>query len=87
MQKFTNKYKDMFQKPDSMVEGQNDPLGPYFYQEEGKMYASLSLGMLQGIQQSPLFEQMKKDYAAEGIELQKDIMAKDPRTHVLTYNT
>ena len=40
--------------------------------------------MIQGIQQSPLFEKMKKDCAAEGIELPKDIMAKDPRTHVLT---
>ena len=26
---------------------------------------------------------MKKDCAAEGIEIPKDIMAKDPRTHVL----
>ena len=83
-QKFGNKYKDIFQKTDSMAEGQNDPLGPYFYQEGGNTCASLPLGMIQGIQQSPLFEQMKKDCAAEGIELPKDIMAKDPRTHVLT---
>ena len=83
-QKFANKYKDIFQKPGSMAEGQNDPLGPYFYQEGGKMYAFLPLGMIQGIQQSPLFEQMKKDCAAEGIELPKDIMAKDLRTHILT---
>ena len=83
-QKFANKYKDIFQKTDSMVEGQNDPLGPYFYQEGGNMCAYLPLGMIQGIQQSPLFEQMKKDCATEGIELPKDIMAKDPRTHVLT---
>ena len=67
-----------------MAEGQNDPLGPYLYQEGGKTYASLPLGMIQGIQQSPLFEQMKKDCAAEGIELLKDIMAKDQRTHVMT---
>ena len=40
--------------------------------------------MLQGIQQSPLFDKMKKDCEAEGIELPKDIMAKDLRTHVLT---
>ena len=39
-----------------MAEGQNDPQGPYFYQEGGKTYASLPLGMIQGIQQSPLFE-------------------------------
>ena len=83
-QKFTNKYKDIFQKTQSMAEGHMDPQGPYFYQEGGKTYASLPLGMIQGIQQSPLFEKMKKDCTAEGIELPKDIMAKNPRTHVLT---
>ena len=67
-----------------MAEGQNDPQGPYFYQEGGKTYASLPLGMIQGIQQSSLFEKMQKDCKAEGIKLPKDIMAKDPRTHVLT---
>ena len=66
-----------------MAEGQNDPQGPFFYQEGGKTYASLPLGMIQGIQQSPLFEKMQKDCKAEGIELPKDIMAKDPRTHIL----
>ena len=40
--------------------------------------------MIQGIQQSPLFEKMQKDCAAEGIQIPKNIMAKDPRTHVLT---
>ena len=40
--------------------------------------------MIQGIQQSLLFEKMQKDCKAEGIELLKNIMAKDPRTHVLT---
>ena len=54
------------------------------YQEGGKTYASLPLGMIQGIQQSLLFEKMQKDCKAEGIELPKNIMAKDPRTHVLT---
>ena len=83
-QKFANKYKDIFQKPDSMAEGQNDPQGLYFYQEGGKTYTSLPLGMIQGIQQSPLFEKMQKDCKAEGIELLKDIMAEDPRTRVLT---
>ena len=81
-QKFANKYKEIFQN--SMAEGQNDPQGPFFYQEGGKTYASLPLGMIQGIQQSPLFEKMQKDCKAEGIKLPKDIMAKDPRTHVLT---
>ena len=75
--KFANKYKDIFQNPDSMAEGQNDPQGPYFYQKGGKTYASLPTGMIQGIQQSPIFDKMKKDCAAEGIELPKNIMAKD----------
>ena len=66
-----------------MAEGQNDPQGPFFYQEGGKTYASLPLGMIQGIQQSPLFKKMQKDCKAEGNGLPKDIMAKDPRTHVL----
>ena len=66
-----------------MAEGQNDPQGPFFYQEGGKTYTSLPLGMIQGIQQSPLFEKMQKDCKAEGIELPKNIMAKDPRTHML----
>ena len=83
-QKFANKYKDIFQKLDNMVEGQNDPQGLYFYQEGGKTYTFLPLGMIQGIQQSLLFEKMQKDCKAEGIELPKDIMTKDPRTHVLT---
>ena len=39
--------------------------------------------MIQGIQQSLLFKKMQKDCKAEGIELPKNIMAKDPRTHVL----
>ena len=82
-QKFANKYKDIFQKPDSMAKGQNGPQGLYFYQEGGKTYASLPLGMIQGIQQSLLFKKMQKDCKAEGIKLPKDIMAKDPRTHVL----
>ena len=81
-QKFANKYKEIFQN--SMVEGQNDPQGPFFYQEGGKTYTSLPLGMIQGIQQSSLFEKMQKDCKAEGIELPKNIMAKDPRTHILT---
>ena len=80
-QKFANKYKEIFQN--SMVEGQNDPQGPFFYQEGGKTYTSFPLGMIQGIQQSPLFEKMQKDCKAEVIELPKNIMAKDLRTHVI----
>ena len=62
----------------------SNPPGPYFYQEEGKTFASLPLEMIQKIQQCPYFEKMKKDCAAEGIELPKDILAQDPRTHILT---
>ena len=81
-QKFANKYRDIFQN--NMAEGPKDPQGPFFYQEGGKTYASLPMGMLQNIQKSPLFEKMQKDCKAEGIELPKNIMAKDPITHVLT---
>ena len=57
-QKFANKYREIFQN--NMAEGHNDPQGPFFYQEGGKTYASLPLGMLQDIQKSPLFEKMQK---------------------------
>ena len=67
-----------------MAEGPKDPQGPFFYQEGGKTYASLPVEMLQNIQRSPLFEKMQKDCKAEGIEIPKTIMAKDPVTHVLT---
>ena len=81
-QKFANKYREIFQN--NMAEGPKDPHGPFFYQEGGKTYASLPVGMLQNIQKSPVFEKMQKDCKAEGIELPKNIMAKDPITHVLT---
>ena len=81
-QKFANKYKEIFQN--NMTEGQNDPQGPFFYQEGDKTYTSLPFGMLQDIQKSPLFKKMQKDCKAEGIELPKNIMAKDLKTHVLT---
>ena len=44
----------------------------------------LPMGMIQNIEKSPLFEKMQKDCKAEGIKLLKNIMAKDPITHVLT---
>ena len=65
-----------------MAEGPKDPQGPFFYQEGGKTYASLPMEMLQNIQKSPLFEKMEKDCQAEGIEIPKTIMAKDPVTRV-----
>ena len=80
--KFANKYQDIFQN--NMVEGPKDPQGPFFYQEGGKTYASLTVEMLQNIQKSPLFKKMQKDCQAEGIEIPKTVMAKDPVTHVLT---
>ena len=67
-----------------MAEGPKEPQGPFFYQEGGKTYASLPMEMLQNIQKSPLFEKMQKDCQAEGIEIPKEIMAKDPVAHVLT---
>ena len=45
---------------------------------------SLPMEMLQSIQSSPLFDKMQKDCKAEGIEIPKNIMAKDPVTHILT---
>ena len=81
-QKFMNKYQDILQN--NMAEGPKDPQGPFFYQEGGKTYASLPVAMLENIQKSPLFDKMQKDCKAEGIEIPKTIMAKDPVTHVLT---
>ena len=67
-----------------MAQGPNDPQGPFLYQENGKTYASLPMGMLQNIQKSPLFDKMKKDCQVEGIEIPQTIMAKDPVAHMLT---
>ena len=64
-----------------MAEGPRDPQGPFLYQEGGKTYASLPTEMLQNIQRSNLFQKMQKDCQAEGIEIPKTIMAKDPVTH------
>ena len=80
--KFANKYRDVFQN--NMAEGPRDPQGPFLYQEGGKTYTSLPAEMLQNIQRSPLFEKMQKDCKAEGIQIPKTIMAKNPVTHMLT---
>ena len=80
--KFANKYQEVLQN--NMVEGPKDPQGPFLYQEDGKTYASLSAEMLQNIQKSPLFDKMQKDCKAEGIEIPKTIMAKNPVAHMLT---
>ena len=79
--KFANKYRDIFQN--NMAEGPNDPQGLFLYQEGGKTYTSLPVEMLQNIQRSPLFEKMQKDCKAEGVEIPKTIMAKNPVTHIL----
>ena len=55
---FMNKYQDILQT--TMAQGPNEPQGPFLYKEDGKTYASLPAGMLQNIQQSPLFAKMKK---------------------------
>ena len=80
--KFMNKYQETIQS--GMAQGPNDPQGPFLYQEDGKTYASLPMGMLQNIQKSPLFDKMKKDCQAEGVEIPQTIMAKDPVAHMLT---
>ena len=80
--KFMNKYQETIQN--SMAQGPNDPQGPFLYQEDGKTYASLPAGMLQNIERSLLFDKMKKDCQAEGVELPQTIMAKDPVAHMMT---
>ena len=80
--KFMNRYQEILQN--SMAQGSNNPQGPFLYQEDGKTYASLPAEMLQNIQRSPLFDKMKKDCQAEGVELPQTIMAKDPVTHMMT---
>ena len=75
-----NKYQEISQN--SMAQGPNDPQGPFLYQEGGKTYASLPTEMLQNIQKSPLFDKMQKDCKAEGIEIPKTIMAKNPVAHM-----
>ena len=68
----------------SMAQGPSDPQGPFLYQEDGKTYASLPVEMLKNIRESPLFDKMIKDCQAEGIEIPKTIMAKNPVAHMLT---
>ena len=80
--KFTNKYQEILQN--NMAKGPKDPQGPFLYKEGGKTYAFLPVEMLQSIKTSPLFDKMQKDCKVEGIEIPKNIMAKDPVTHMLT---
>ena len=80
--KFMNKYQEVFQT--SMAQGSNNPPGPFLYQEDRKTYASLPAEMLRNIQGSHLHEKMEKDCKAEGIEVPRTIMAKDPVAHMMT---
>ena len=80
--KFMNKYPEIFQT--NMAQGSNNPPEPFLYQEDGKTYASLPAKMLRNIQLSHLYEKMQKDCKAEGIELPKTMMAKDPVAHMMT---
>ena len=64
--------------------GIQQPSGPFLYQEDGKTYASLPAEMLRNIQGSQLYEKMEKDCKAEGIEVPRTIMAKDPVAHMMT---
>ena len=80
--KFLNKYPEIFQT--NMAQGSNNPPGPFLYQEDGKTYASLPAEMLRNIQSSHLYEKMQKDCKAEGIDIPKTIMAKDPVAHMMT---
>ena len=80
--KFLNKYHEVFQT--SLAQGSNNPPGPYLYQEDGKMYASLPAEMLRNIQSSHLYQKMQKGCQAEGIEVPKTVMAKDPVAHMVT---
>ena len=80
--KFMNKYQEVFRT--SMAQGSNNPPGQFLYQEDGKTYASLPTEMLRNIQGSQLYEKMEKDCKAEGIEVPRTIMAKDPVAHTIT---
>ena len=78
--KFLNKYPEIFQT--NMAQSSNNPPGPFLYQEDGKTYASLPAEMLRNIQSSHLYEKMQKDCKAEGIDIPKTMMAKDPVAHI-----
>ena len=83
--KFTQTYENIVTKQVTMAESSGQrPLGPYFYTQNGKTYASLPLEMIQGIQQCPHYEQMLKDVEAEGGHIPETILAQDPRAHILT---
>ena len=68
-----------------MAKGSSHSLpGPYFYRVGGKTYASFPTELLQGIKQCPHYEQMLKDAATEGVQIKENILAQDPKAHILT---
>ena len=77
-----DKYQETIQN--SMAQGPSDPQGPFLYQENCKTYTSPSHGDVGEYQAEPLFDKMKKDCAAEGVEIPTTIMAKDPVAHMMT---
>ena len=79
---FLNKYPELFQM--NMAQSSNNTPGPFLYQDDGKTYASLPAEMLRNIQSSHLYEKMEKDCKAEGIDIPKTMMAKDPMAHMMT---
>ena len=82
--KFTKTYQDIVAKRLTMAEGSSHGLpGPFFYQAGGKIYASLPTELLQGIKQCPHYKQMLKDAATEGVQIPENILAQDPKAHIL----
>ena len=54
------------------------------FKRTGKHMQSLPAEMLRNIQSSHLYEKMQKDCKAEGIDIPKTMMAKDPVAHMMT---
>ena len=64
--------------------GIQQPSGAISLSRRRKDYASLPAEMLRNIQSSHLYEKMQKDCKAEGIDIPKTMMAKDPVAHMMT---
>ena len=83
--KFLNKNKTILTR-EEMAHGGPPPTppGPYFYQENGKMYFSLPSHMVNGIMNCQHYRQMMQDCAKEGIPVPHHVMARDPQAHIMT---
>ena len=75
--KFMNKYPEIFQT--NMVQGSNNPPGPFLYQEDGKTYASLPAEMLRNIQSSHFVRENAKRLQGRGNRHTKDNDGQRPR--------